>query len=108
MTSIFYSAGCILINDFPLPYQVFPLNTGYKLLNHLKGNKRILAMVLVLCSSNSPGHTYMGSRFEFHRRGGGVAFPLHHRGVFALKGSAPSRMYYLAGTEEEPPQPRLQ
>ena len=52
----------------------------------------------------------MGSRFEFHRAGGGggVAFPLHHGGVFALKGSAPSRVYYLAGTEEEPPQPSLQ
>ena len=39
--------------------------------------------------------------------GGGVAFPLHHGGVFALKESAPSRVYYLAGNEE-PPQPRLQ
>ena len=28
---------------------------------------------------------------------GGIAFPLHHGGVFALKGSAPSRVYYLAG-----------
>ena len=49
----------------------------------------------------------MGSRFEFHR-GGGVAFPLHHGGVFALKGSAPSRVYLLDGTEEETSQPRLQ
>ena len=40
--------------------------------------------------------------------GEGVAFPLHHGGVFALKGSVPSRVYYFAGTEEEPPQPRLQ
>ena len=29
---------------------------------------------------------------------GGVAFPLHHGGDFALKGNAPSRVYYLAGT----------
>ena len=29
---------------------------------------------------------------------GRVAFPLHHGGVFALKGSAPSGVYYLAGT----------
>ena len=51
----------------------------------------------------------MGSRFEFHRGGGGgLAFPLHHGGIFALKESAPSRVYYLAGTEEEPPQPRVQ
>ena len=27
----------------------------------------------------------------------GVAFPLHHGGIFALKGSAPSRVYHLAG-----------
>ena len=59
--------------------------------------------MLVLCPSN----TYMGSRFEFHRGWGEVALPLHHGGVFALKGSAPSRVYCLAGTEEEPPQPRL-
>ena len=38
--------------------------------------------------------TYMGP-LSFT---GGVAFPLHHGGVFALKGSAPSRVYYLAGT----------
>ena len=37
--------------------------------------------------------------------GGGVAFLLHHGGLFALKGCAPSRVYYLAGTEELPPQP---
>ena len=43
-------------------------------------------MVLIICPSNSPGDAYMGPRFEFHR---GVAFPLHHGGVFALKGSAP-------------------
>ena len=48
----------------------------------------------------------MGSRFEFIREG--VAFPLHHVGVFALTENAPSRVYNLAGTEEEPPQPRLQ
>ena len=29
---------------------------------------------------------------------GGVAFPLHHEGIFALKGSAPSRVYHLART----------
>ena len=29
---------------------------------------------------------------------GEVAFPLHHGGIFALKGSAPSRVYHLAGT----------
>ena len=29
---------------------------------------------------------------------GGVAFPLHQGGIFALKGSAPSRVYLLAGT----------
>ena len=29
---------------------------------------------------------------------GGVAFPLDHGGVFALKGSAPSRVNNLAGT----------
>ena len=28
-------------------------------------------MMLVLCPSNSPGHAYMGSWFEF-RRGGGA------------------------------------
>ena len=39
---------------------------------------------------------------------GGVAFPLHHGGIFALRGSTPSRLYYLAGTQEEPPQPSLQ
>ena len=42
-----------------------------KLISHLKGNKGMVAMMLVLCSSNSPGHTYIGSRFEFHRGGGG-------------------------------------
>ena len=54
--------------------------------------------MLVLCPSNSTGHTYMGSRFEFHRGRGWVSSPLHHGGVFALEGSAPSRVYYLAGT----------
>ena len=70
----------------------------------------MMAMILVLCPSNSPGHSFLGSLFEFQwgGGGGGVAFPLHQGGVFALKGSAPSRAYYLAGTEEEPPQPRLQ
>ena len=64
--------------------------------------------MLVLCPSKSPAHTYMGSLFEFHR-GGGDSFPLHYGGIFALKGSAPlSRVYYLAETEEEPPQPRVQ
>ena len=29
---------------------------------------------------------------------GGIAFPLHHGGIFALKGSAPSRVYHIAGT----------
>ena len=29
---------------------------------------------------------------------GGVAFPLHYGGIFALKGSAPSRVYHLSGT----------
>ena len=29
--------------------------------------------------------------------GVGVAFTLHYGGVFALKGSAPSRVYHLAG-----------
>ena len=28
---------------------------------------------------------------------GGVAFPLHHGSYFALKGSAPSRVFHLAG-----------
>ena len=51
-------------------------------------------MMLVLCPSNSPVHTYMGP-LSFT---GGVAFPLHHGGVFALKGSAPSRVNYLART----------
>ena len=37
----------------------------------------------------------MGPLFEFH---GGVAFPLHHEGIFALNGSAPSRVYHLART----------
>ena len=48
-------------------------------------------MMLVLCPSNSPDHTYMGPLFEFI---GGVAFPMHHGGIFALKGSAPSRVYH--------------
>ena len=30
--------------------------------------------------------------------GDGVALPLHHGGVFTLKGIAPYRVYYLAGT----------
>ena len=35
--------------------------------------------------------------------GGRVAFPMHdHGGIFALKGSVPSQVFYLAGTEEEP------
>ena len=29
---------------------------------------------------------------------GGVAFPLHHEGIFALKRSAPSRVYHLGET----------
>ena len=29
---------------------------------------------------------------------GGVAFPLHHGGIFALNGSALSQVYHLAGT----------
>ena len=29
---------------------------------------------------------------------GGVAFPLRHGGIFALKRSDPSRVYHLAGT----------
>ena len=33
----------------------------------------------------------MGPLFEFHRWGS-IAFPLHHGGIFALKGSSPSRV----------------
>ena len=29
---------------------------------------------------------------------GGVAFPLHHEGIFARKGSSPSQVYHLART----------
>lgn len=40
---------------------------------------------------------------------GGTAFLLHHGGVLTYKGSAPpSRVYFLAGTSEEPFQPSLQ
>ena len=64
--------------------------------------------MLVLCPSNSPLQAIRIWGLDLSFTGGGVAFPLHHGGIFAVKESAPSRVYYLAGTEEEPPQPRVQ
>ena len=63
--------------------------------------------MLVLFPSNSPAIRILGLDFSF-TGGGGVAFPLHHGGVFAFKGRAPSRVDHLAGTKEEHPQPRQQ
>ena len=44
-------------------------HTGCKLISFIKENKGMVAMMLVLCPSKSPGHTYMGPLFEFYRRG---------------------------------------
>ena len=55
--------------------------------------------MLVLCLSN----TIRIRGLNLSLTGVGVAFPLHHGGVLALKGSVPTpRVYYLAGTQEEP------
>ena len=84
---VFHSMPSLIQQTISTPH------TGCKLISHIKENKEMVAVMVVLCPSNSPGHTYMGPLFEFHR---GVAFPLHHGGIFALKGSALSRVYYLA------------
>ena len=58
-------------------------------------------MMLVLCLSNTQAIRIRGLNLGL--TGVGVAFPLHHGGVLALKGSVPTpRVYYLAGTQEEP------
>ena len=97
MTTIFYLYDCISFNDLPLfnqPYLDYSPHSGCKLISHIKENKGMVAIMLVLYPSNSPGHTHIGLYLSFTS---GVAFPLHHGGIFALKGGAPFRVYHLAG-----------
>ena len=70
MTKIFFLYDCFSFNDLPYPLiqpTISTSHTGCKLISHMKENKGMVAMMLVLCSSNSPGHTNMGPLFEFHR-----------------------------------------
>ena len=72
MTTIFYLYDCISFSMSRPPLiqtTISTPHTGCKLISHMKENEGMVAMVLVLCSSNSPGHTYMGPLFEFHRWG---------------------------------------
>ena len=58
MATIFFLYDCISFN----PY--FYSTHGCKLISHIKENKEMVAMMLVLCPSNVPGHTYMGPLFK--------------------------------------------
>ena len=51
MITKFYLYECISFNDLP--------HTDCKLISHIKENKGMVAMMLVLCPSNSSGHTYI-------------------------------------------------
>ena len=62
---------------------------------HIKENKGMVAIILVYVLPTAQAIRIRGLYLSFTSR---VAFPLHHRGIFALKGSAPSRVYHLAGT----------
>ena len=70
-------------------------HTGCKLISHIKENKGMVAMMLVYVPPTAQAKRIWGPYLSFT---GGVAFPLHHEGIFALKGSAPSRVYHLART----------
>ena len=80
MKLIFYSYDCISINAF----RIHTPHTGCKLISYLKG---MVAMMLVLCLSNTQAIRIRGLNLSL--TGVGVAFPLHHGGVLALKGSVP-------------------
>ena len=71
MTTIFYLYDCIhSMTSRGLIQPTFSTaHTSCKPISFIKENKRMVAMMLVLCPSNSPGHTYMGPLFEFHRWG---------------------------------------
>ena len=61
--------------------------------------KGIVAMVLVLCPSSSPDHTWTGPRFKVSSRIG-----RSFSNTLTYKGIAPSHTCCLAGTSEELPQ----
>ena len=63
--------------------------------SHIKENKGMVAIMLVYVPPTAQAISIPGLYLSFT---GGVVFPLHHGGIFALKGSAPSRVYHLTGT----------
>ena len=67
-------------------------------------NKGKVAMVLVFVPPAFRIIRRRGLDFKSHQSLE-VAFLTAYRGILSYKGSAPSHMYYLAGTSEEPPQP---
>ena len=78
MTTIFYLYDCISFNDLTISNH----HTGCKLISHVKENKQMMAMLLVLCQAMRIWGLYLSFS-------GGVSSPLHHGGIFALKGSTP-------------------
>ena len=55
----------------------------------------MVVMLLVYVPPTAQAIRILGLYLSFT---GGEAFSLHHGGILALKGCAPSRVYHLAGT----------